>query len=99
MFVPGRPFQPSLFVSKAGAYPSKAPFKLSTQGLAPDLLTNIRLGWKSPPGTNARTYYEHSSIMDIEGFMTLGSGANVIKHFTVVKSYMILAPGLYRHLS
>jgi hypothetical protein len=38
MFVPGRPFQPSLiFVDKAGAYPSEAPFKCSTLGSAPGL--------------------------------------------------------------
>ncbi len=33
VFVPGKPFQKSLmFVSKAGAYPSEAPFRFSTLG-------------------------------------------------------------------
>jgi len=35
MFVPGKPFQPSLmFASKAGAYPNEAPFRCSTLGWA-----------------------------------------------------------------
>ncbi len=47
MFVPGKPLQPSLvFVSDAGAYPSEAPSRPEA------LTTNIRLGWKSLPGTN-----------------------------------------------
>jgi hypothetical protein len=38
MFVPGKPFQPSvMFVSKTGSYPSEVPFKCSTLGLAPGL--------------------------------------------------------------
>ena len=33
MFVPGKPFQPSvMFTGKAGAYPSEAPFRCPTQG-------------------------------------------------------------------
>ena len=33
MFVPGKPFQPSLiFAGKAGAYPSEAPCRCSTLG-------------------------------------------------------------------
>jgi hypothetical protein len=31
LFVPGKPFQPSLmFAGKAGAYPNEAPFRCST---------------------------------------------------------------------
>jgi len=31
MFVPGKPFQPSLMIAgKAGAYPGEAPFRCST---------------------------------------------------------------------
>ncbi len=38
MFVPGKPFQPSLvFAGKNGAYPSEAPFSCSTLGYTPDL--------------------------------------------------------------
>ncbi len=37
-FVPGKPFQPSLmFVGKAGAYLSGAPFQWTTLGYAPGL--------------------------------------------------------------
>jgi hypothetical protein len=38
VFAPGKPLQPSLMnVGKAGAYPSKASFRWTTQGLAPGL--------------------------------------------------------------
>jgi hypothetical protein len=38
VFVPDKPFQPSLmFVGKAGEYPSEASFRCSTLGWAPDL--------------------------------------------------------------
>jgi len=41
VFVPGKPFQPSLmFAGKAGAYQTKAPFRLLASP------TNIRLSWK-----------------------------------------------------
>jgi len=59
VFILGRPFQQSLlFVGKARAYLSEAPYKYSTRVLA--LQTNIRLGWKSLPWTNALAYYENS---------------------------------------
>jgi hypothetical protein len=52
---PGRPFQPSLmFVSKDGAYLSKAPFWSSTQKFLLALPANIRLSWE-----NNLAYYEH----------------------------------------
>jgi len=47
----GRPFQSStMFVGKAGAYPSEATDKCHI---------NIKLGWKSWPGTNILAYCEH----------------------------------------
>jgi hypothetical protein len=54
VFVPGNPFQPSLmFSDKARAYPSETPFRYSTnKARLLALPTNIRLGWKSLPGTN-----------------------------------------------
>jgi hypothetical protein len=59
MFIPGKLFQPSLmFVSDARAHQSEAPFmwvKLLT------LPTNIRLGWKGLPGTNALVVYNKNS--------------------------------------
>jgi hypothetical protein len=55
VFVPGRPFQPSLvFAGKAGAYPNEAPLKCKT-----------RVGsWTSPQGvgllgTNTLAYYDN----------------------------------------
>ncbi len=60
-FVPGKPFQPSLmFAGKAGAYPSEAPLGAPHKGRLLASPTNIRLGWKGLPGTNALTYYEKS---------------------------------------
>jgi len=51
MFVPGKPFQPSLmFASKAESYPSGAREK----ELHLALHTNIRLDWKNVPETNTR---------------------------------------------
>jgi hypothetical protein len=53
-FGPGKPFQPSLiiFASKAGSYPSGAPFRLLI------LPANIRPSLKYLPGTNALAYSE-----------------------------------------
>ncbi len=45
-----------------------------TLGYAPALLTNIRLGWKSLPGTNTLAYYENSKITDGKSFITLTPG-------------------------
>jgi len=54
VLISGEPFERSmLFVSKAGAYTSDlsgAPLLGRFQALP----TNIRLGWKSLPGTNTR---------------------------------------------
>ncbi len=36
------------------------------------LPTNIRLNWKSLPGTNTVAYYEHSKITAVKSFITLG---------------------------
>jgi hypothetical protein len=38
------------------AYPSEARFSCITLELAPVLQANIRLGWKSLPGTNTLAY-------------------------------------------
>ncbi len=60
MFVPGNPFQPSLmFVSKAREYSRVEHLKSASLDYALALLANIRLGWKSPLGTNTLAYYEH----------------------------------------
>ncbi len=59
MFVPCKPFKPSLFLSKAGAYLSGA-FEINpTRGQAPALPIIIGLRWKGLPGTNTLAYYEH----------------------------------------
>jgi hypothetical protein len=42
-----------MFVNKAGAYPSKAPF----QGRLLALPSNIRLGWKNLPRANDLAYW------------------------------------------
>ncbi len=57
---PGKPLQPSLmFVGKAGAYPSGAPFSFSPLGRALGLTENIRLGWRGLLWTNTLAYYEN----------------------------------------
>ncbi len=68
MFVSGKPFQPRLLIaSNAGAYP----FGFSTLGHSPALLTNIRLGCKGLPRTNAQAYYGHLKITVVKSFITL----------------------------
>ena len=60
MFVYGKLFQPSLmFVGKAGAYPREERLKVALLGYALALPANIRLGWKSLPGTNALAYCQN----------------------------------------
>jgi hypothetical protein len=58
---PWQAFQPSLmFVGKAGAYPSEAPFRYSTLNRLLALPTNISLAWKGLPRTDTLAYYKHS---------------------------------------
>jgi hypothetical protein len=45
-----------MFAGKAGAYLSEAPFRRVRLLASP---INIRLGWKSLPGTNTLAYYEN----------------------------------------
>jgi hypothetical protein len=53
-----------MFSDKARAYPSEPPFRYSTnRARLLALPTNIRLGWKSFPGTNTLAYYKNSYIM------------------------------------
>ncbi len=55
MFVPGRPLQPrQMFVVKAAAYPSEAPFRCSTLGSAPGL-TRKHWTWLERPARNKHT--------------------------------------------
>ncbi len=44
----------------------------------------IRLGWKGLSRTSTISYYEHSQIMTVKSFMTLGQGVYVINLFTTV---------------
>jgi hypothetical protein len=52
-----------MFAGKARAYPNEAPFRLLA------LPTNIRLGWKGLPGTNALGYYENPKITAVKSFI------------------------------
>jgi hypothetical protein len=56
VFVPGKPFYPSLmFVSKAGTF---------LQGRLQASPTNIRLGWKGLPGTNSSLFERFKSFKE-----------------------------------
>ncbi len=58
LFVPCKPFQPSLVLAgKSGAYLSEAPFRCSLNGRLQALPTKTRLGWKGLPGTNTLANY------------------------------------------
>jgi len=48
-----------MFLRKAEAYPDEAPFRCSTQELAPMLSKKIRLDWKDFSGTNTPAYYNY----------------------------------------
>ncbi len=52
--------------ARQGAYPREEQQKVSSIGLAPDLPTNIRLGWKSLPGTNTLAYCKHLQITAVK---------------------------------
>jgi hypothetical protein len=67
--VSSEPFSRSqMFVSKAGAYPTEAPFRYSTLGLAPCP------GWNDFPGTNTPTYFELLYNTAVKTFIRLGRG-------------------------
>jgi hypothetical protein len=53
-----------MFVGKARSlpYPRVEHLKGASLRLAPALPSNIRLGWKGLPWTNALAYYEHSKL-------------------------------------
>jgi hypothetical protein len=79
VFVPDKLFQPSLmFAGEARSLSTSVAHESAA------LLANIRLGWKSLPGTNALAYYENLSITDKKVFITLASGAKVTKRFFFV---------------
>ncbi len=60
MFVPGKPFQPSLmFVGEARSLPKSRAPERALLGYAAVLPANTRLGWKGLPGTNTLAYYEN----------------------------------------
>ncbi len=74
-----------MFASKAKAYMNGAP----------EVGSNIRLGWKGLPGINTPAYYTHLLITTVKRFVTLTpgqsfplvillAGANFINFFTVV---------------
>ncbi len=66
MFVPGKPFQPSITVAgKAGAYPSEAPIRFSSIGLAPGLTLEKFAGEKH--STLLRKFENHEQ----KSFITL----------------------------
>jgi hypothetical protein len=60
-----------MFVGKAMANLRLEHLKGASLGYAPALPTNIRLGWRSLPGTNTLAYYEDPQITDVKGFVGL----------------------------
>ncbi len=74
-------FQPSLiFASKAGAYPSEAPFWCSILGYAWPCPQTLYLAG-NVPWRNGPAYYKHSKISAVKGFITLDPGVDVTKPF------------------
>jgi hypothetical protein len=64
VFVPGKPFPPSLFfVGKARANPSEAPLGAVPYGRLLALPTDISLGWK---GLQGASFFEHMSFIIVK---------------------------------
>jgi hypothetical protein len=61
-----------MFLGKAGAYLSEAPFSCSTLGYATTSPANNKLGWNGWPGTNALAYYKNLELMTVKSFTTIG---------------------------
>jgi hypothetical protein len=57
------------------------PLKDASLSPAMAFVTNIRIGWRGLPGTNAVAYYENTSITNVKSFIIFCPGPNVIKHF------------------
>ncbi len=78
MFAPTKRFQPSLMLeSKAGTYPSGETFSCSTLVKAPSLTHKHWNRLEISDRHNTLAYYEHSSITNINRFITLDPGVNV----------------------
>ena len=81
MFVPGKPFQPSLMnADKAKAYLSEAPFRCSTPGLTCNHYTRL----EKLARDKHSSLLQKSVIYRQKSFITLGPGVNVIKLFSFV---------------
>ncbi len=94
MFVPGRPLQANLIFSlKSRASQSEEPFRGSTLGEAPALLTNITLDWKGLPGTKHSTLLRKFKNYAQKSFMELTPVANFINLFSTEYS-LLLADGV-----
>jgi hypothetical protein len=72
MFVPGKPFKPSLiFVSNSVTYPSEAPFSAPLLGKLMALPANIRLSGKILPGETLQLITKSQKSREI--FYNIGS--------------------------
>ncbi len=90
MFVPGKPFQPSLmFAGNARTLPRVEHLKVASLGWPLALPANIRLGWKGLPRTNKPSYYEYLLITVEKVSITLGLGLTFFikrfKKFNILK--------------
>ncbi len=82
MFVPGKPFQPSLILWVR--LESTRVKQLPGAPLLGRLLaspTNVRLGWKGLPRTNTLAYYKNLTITAVKSFIVLAPGINVKTRF------------------
>ncbi len=54
-------------------------------------LTNIRLGWKGLPGTNALAYHEKAQLTAVKSFITMATGEGVWLFSVLIKFLMFVA--------
>jgi hypothetical protein len=80
VFVPGKPFQPSLmFVGKGQESTKKWELLLDVPlGWAPAFLTNIRLGWKGLPETKHSSLFKKSVNYGVISFIVQAHGAHYL---------------------
>jgi hypothetical protein len=75
VFIPVKPFQMNLmYVGKVRSLPLSGAPERDFIGMGASLPENIKLGWKSSPGTNTLAYYQNSLTMAVESFITLDPG-------------------------
>ncbi len=82
--MPTRYFYHCLAVSKAGTYPSEAPYGIQSKGRLLGLFANIRLEWKWVAVTNATAYNTAEVKATLQYFIVQASTCQCYKTFLFI---------------